>query len=109
MTNARAKALKIVRTMEKKAGDREIGQRFFEGSMGGAGRGGVAGMLLGGGIGGYTGYKGARGDLKNKLKQVLIGALGGGALGGVYGAGIGGTAGGLGGAVFGSREQRPTY
>ena len=109
MTNARAKALKIVRTMEKKAGDREIGQRFFEGSMGGAGRGGVGGMLLGALGGGYTAYKGAGGDLKNKIKHVLIGALGGGALGGAYGAGLGGIAGGLGGAALGSRKQRPTY
>lgn len=111
----------LLAAMKKQAKDepRGAGQRLFEGSYGGAGKGMMggtaAGGLLGALLGGYAGYKGSQqtDDIKEKILRILAGVaaggLGGAATGGAAGTGIGGALGGIGSTLFGSRKQQPTY
>ncbi|MHC4428985.1 MAG: hypothetical protein ACYS0D_10355 [Planctomycetota bacterium] len=113
MTNERKQALRIFAAMKKRAAEGEprgVGQRFFEGTMTGAGLGsGVLGipMAL---AGAYHGFKRSKGqDLKERLKSALVTALQAGALGAGTGAAVGGGLHGISSALLGSRKQAPTY
>ena len=117
LSPARKKAMRIYAALIKRADDypelsgrRGAGQRFFEGTMGGAGKGLMAGSLLGALLGGYGGYQQSqKADTVEKIKAILKGALSGAAAGGGAGAGVGAGPGGAASTLFGSRRQQPTY
>jgi len=111
------KAAHFLRPLVKRAEEGEedaprgAGQRLFEGTYGGAGKGMIGGSLLGALLGGYGGYRATsdKDDLKTKLKAILAGAGIGGIGGGALGTGVGGLVGGVGSTFLGSRKQKPTF
>lgn len=117
VTPARAKAMKLYGALSKASqedypelGRRGVGQRFFEGSMSGAGKGLTAGALVGALLGGLHGYQSTKQeDLKEQLKAILMGAAEGGLYGGAMGTAVGGGLGAAGSTLFGSRRQKLTY